>query len=318
MQIFSNTHYDFIKWRWHAIALSAAVILAGAVMVVQRGLPLGIDFSGGTIVVFKFQNAVGEEAVRKAIAGVPGEKAVQQFGRPDEHSILVRLPQPAGVEEGFSLEKDAKALNDAVKAANLGAFQEISREVVGPAIGKDLQRKGLWATLLSIVGITAYIALRFRASFAAGAVAATLHDVLVTGSLLAGCGYDLTLNVVAAVLTITGYSVNDTIVIFDRVRENVRAMPGVPLREVVNASVNQTLGRTIITSGVTFLAVLSLFVFGGEVLRGFAFTMMVGVITGTYSTVFVAASIAIILSRRPTQVQQTASQAQQARAKRRA
>src|SRR6187551_98717 len=108
MQIFSNTHYDFIKWRWHAIALSAAVILAGAVMVVQRGLPLGIDFSGGTI------------------AGVPGEKAVQQFGRPDEHSILVRLPQPAGVEEGFSLEKDAKALNDAVKAANLGAFQEIS------------------------------------------------------------------------------------------------------------------------------------------------------------------------------------------------
>jgi preprotein translocase subunit SecF len=298
MQIFSNTHYDFIKWRWHAIALSAAVILAGAVMVVQRGLPLGIDFSGGTIVVFKFQNAVGEEAVRKAIAGVPGEKAVQQFGRPDEHSILVRLPQSAGVEEGFSLEKDAKALNDAVKAANLGAFQEISREVVGPAIGKDLQRKGLWATLLSILGITGYIALRFRLTFALGAIAATFHDILVTLAFLVFFGYDLSLNVIAALLTITGYSVNDTIVIFDRVRENMHTMRRDDLEKVVNESVNQTLGRTLITAGTTFLSVLALYLFGGEVLEGFAFTMLVGIISGTYSTIFIAAAVAILMSKR--------------------
>jgi preprotein translocase subunit SecF len=298
MQIFSNNHYDFIKWRWHAIALSALVILAGAGMVVQRGLPLGIDFSGGTIVVFKFQNAIGEDAVRKAIASVPGEKAVQQYGKPEEHSVLVRLPQPPGVEEGFSLEKDAKALNDAVKAANLGPFQEISREVVGPAIGKDLQRKGLWATLLSVLGITAYIALRFRLTFAIGAIAATFHDILVTLAFLVFFGYDLSLNVIAALLTITGYSVNDTIVIFDRVRENQRLKRQEPLEQTVNRAVNQTLSRTVITAGATFLAVVALYLFGGEVLRPMAFTLLVGIVTGTYSTVFIAAAVAIIMSRR--------------------
>jgi preprotein translocase subunit SecF len=298
MQIFSNTHYDFIKWRWHAIILSAAVIVAGAVMAIQRGLPLGIDFSGGTIVVFKFDRAVGEDAVRKAIESVPGEKVVQQFGKPEEHSVLVRLPQPPGVEEGFNLEKDATALNAAVKAANLGTFQEINREVVGPAIGKDLQKKGLWATLFSILGITAYIALRFRLTFAIGAIAATFHDILVTLAFLVFFGYDLSLNVIAALLTITGYSVNDTIVIFDRVRENMHTMRRDDLEKVVNASVNQTLGRTLITAGTTFLSVLALYLFGGEVLEGFAFTMLVGIISGTYSTIFIAAAVAILMSKR--------------------
>ncbi len=298
MQIFSNTHYDFIKWRWHALVLSALIIIAGVVMIVQRGLPLGIDFSGGTIVVFQFDKPIGEDAVRKAIEGVPGEKVVQQYGKPDDRSILVRLPQPPGVEEGFSLEKDAKALNEAVKAANLGPFKEINREVVGPAIGQDLQRKGLWATLLSILGITAYIALRFRLTFALGAIAATFHDILVTLAFLVFFGYDLSLNVIAALLTITGYSVNDTIVIFDRVRENMHTMRRDDLEKVVNQSVNQTLGRTIITAGTTFLSVLALFLFGGEVLHGFAFTMLVGIISGTYSTIFIAAAVAILMSKR--------------------
>ncbi len=229
---------------------------------------------------------------------MPGEKAVQQYGKPEEHSVLVRLPQPPGVEEGFSLEKDAKALNDAVKAANLGPFQEISREVVGPAIGKDLQRKGLWATLFSILGITAYIALRFRLTFAIGAIAATFHDILVTLAFLVFFGYDLSLNVIAALLTITGYSVNDTIVIFDRVRENMHTMRRDDLEKVVNQSVNQTLGRTLITAGTTFLSVLALYLFGGEVLEGFAFTMLVGIISGTYSTIFIAAAVAILMSKR--------------------
>jgi preprotein translocase subunit SecF len=313
MQIFSNTHYDFIRWRWHALALSAVVILAGIGMIVQRGLPLGIDFSGGTIVVFKFEKPIGEDAVRKATASVPGEKVVQQYGKPEENSILVRLPQPPGVEEGFSLEKDAKALNDAVQAANLGPFKVISREVVGPAIGKDLQRKGLWATLLSILGITAYIALRFRLTFAIGAIAATFHDILVTLSFLVFFGYDLSLNVIAALLTITGYSVNDTIVIFDRVRENMHTMRRDDLEKVVNHSVNQTLGRTLITAGTTFLSVLALYLFGGEVLEGFAFTMLVGIVSGTYSTIFIAAAVAILMSKRaagpPTGAAAVATQA---------
>ena len=178
------------------------------------------------------------------------------------------------------------------------AFDVTGIEAVGPAIGADLRRKGAYATLASIVGITAYIAVRFRPSFAAGAIAATFHDILVTVSLLTLSGYDLSLNVVAAILTITGYSVNDTIVTFDRVRENLRTAPRAPLEVVVNAAVNQTLGRTIITAGTTFLAVLALFLFGGDVLHGFAFAMLVGIVSGTYSTVFIAAAISIMLSKR--------------------
>jgi preprotein translocase subunit SecF len=313
MQIFSNTHYDFIKWRWHAMGLSLAIIIAGAVMIAQRGLPLGIDFSGGTIVVYKFQTAVSEEAVRKAIDKVPGEKVVQQYGKPEDKSISIRLPQAQGTEEGFSLEQGAKALGEAVKAANLGPFEEISREVVGPAIGKDLQAKGLWATLFSILGITAYIALRFRLTFAIGAIAATFHDILVTLAFLVFFGYDLSLNVIAALLTITGYSVNDTIVIFDRVRENQHLKRREDLEKVVNDSVNQTLGRTIITAGATLLSVLALYLFGGEVLEGFAFTMLVGIISGTYSTIFIAAAVAILMSKgtggKPTAVAATSAAA---------
>ena len=151
---------------------------------------------------------------------------------------------------------------------------------------------------LYLAGILVYVGFRFRFTFAVGAIVAAFHDILITLVMLTWFGYDLTLNIIAGILTITGYSVNDTIVVFDRVRENQRQMRREPLDVIVNRSVNQTLGRTVITSGVTFLAVFALYVFGGEVLRGFAFTMLVGVVTGTYSTVFIAAAIAIILSRR--------------------
>ena len=153
---------------------------------------------------------------------------------------------------------------------------------------------------------TIYIGFRFRFSFAVGAIAATFHDILVTLAFLAFFGYDLSLNIVAAILTITGYSVNDTIVIFDRIRENRRSKRRDSLETVVNQSVNQTLSRTIITSGTTLLTVLSLFLFGGEVLKGFAFTMIIGIVTGTYSSMYIAASIAIILSGNPSKVRTTA------------
>ena len=296
MQIFTNAHYDFLKWRWHALALSLAVILAGfAYMATRGGLPLGIDFSGGTIVVVKFDRPVAEDAVRRAVESIPGEKVVQQYGRPGDNEILVRLPQTVQ-EQGFSLEQGANQIVDAITRASLGKFEILSTEVVGPVIGAALQRKGIYATLASILGITLYIAVRFRPSFAVGAIVATFHDILVTLAFLAFFGYDLSLNVVAAILTITGYSVNDTIVVFDRVRENLKSMRREPLATIVNTSVNQTLGRTIITAGTTFLAVLALYMFGGEVLKGFAFTMLVGIVSGTYSTVFIASAIAILLS----------------------
>ena len=286
MAIFDNANYDFIKWRWHAIALSTLIVLAGVGYTATSGIPLGIDFSGGTIVVVKFEQATSVDQVRAALAaGMPGENVIQSYGDEANHEILIRVSQVT-VEEGAALEQNARAIVDSITKANLGTFEVRSQEIVGPVIGADLQRKGIYATLASIFGITIYIGLRFRFAFALGAIAATLHDFF---------GYDLSLNVVAAILAITGYSVNDTIVIFDRVRENLKTKRRDSLDAVVNASVNQTLSRTIITAGTTFLAVLSLFLFGGEVLEGFAFTMLVGIISGTYSTIFIAAAIATIL-----------------------
>jgi preprotein translocase subunit SecF len=297
MALFENANYDFIKWRWHAIGLSAIVIIAGFAYGIQRGIPLGIDFSGGTILVVKFEQPITDDQVRGAIASVTAENVIQTYGDPAQNQKLIRIPQLV-VEEGGALDQNARAVVDALTKANIGKFEVISQELVGPVIGADLQRKGIYATLASIVGITIYIGLRFRFAFAIGAIAATLHDVLVTIAFLFFFGYDLSLNVVAAILTITGYSVNDTIVIFDRVRENLRTKRRDSLEKVVNQSVNQTLSRTIITAGTTFLAVLALYLFGGEVLEAFAFTMLVGIISGTYSTIFIAASIAIILGNK--------------------
>ena len=245
----------------------------------------------------RFDEAVTEEAVRDAIDTVPGEKVVQQYGDADARELLIRLPQVER-EEGASLEEGAKAVIGAIEQADFGAFELLSQEIVGPIIGRDLQRKGIYAFLSAMAGILVYIGLRFRFSFAVGAIIAVAHDILVTVSFLLFFGYELSLNVVAAVLTITGYSVNDTIVIFDRVRENLRLMRRDSFHQVVNTSINHTLGRTIITSGTTSMAVLALFLFGGEVLRGFAFTMLVGIIAGTYSTIFIAAMIAIFLDQR--------------------
>jgi preprotein translocase subunit SecF len=294
MALFQNANYDFIKWRWHALALSTLIIVAGIGYGITRGVPLGIDFTGGTIVVVKFEQPVSDDQVRQAITPVFAENVIQAFGDADQNQKLIRIPQLIE-EEGGNLDRNARAVVDALTKANLGKLEVISQDLVGPVIGADLQRKGIYATLASIVGITLYIAVRFRPAFAIGAIAATLHDVLVTVAFLFFFGYDLTLNVVAAILTITGYSVNDTIVIFDRVRENQRNKRREPLEKVVNTSVNQTLSRTIITAGTTFLSVLSLYLFGGEVLEGFAFTMLVGIVSGTYSTIFIAASIAILL-----------------------
>jgi len=298
MRLFENANYDFIKWRWHALVLSGLVILAGfGFMATRGGMPMGIDFTGGTIVVAKFDQPVADDAVRNALNSVPGEKVIQSYGDPADNAKLIRLPQIAQ-EEGAALEQGARAVVQALTAAGLPKFEILSQEIVGPVIGRELQLKGIYATLASIVGITIYIAFRFRPAFAIGAIVATLHDVFVTLAFLAFFGYDLSLNIVAALLTITGYSVNDTIVIFDRVRENMRSARREPLEKVVNTAVNQTLGRTIITAGTTFLSVLALFLFGGEVLHGFAFTMLVGIVSGTYSTVFIAAAIAIILGNR--------------------
>ncbi len=303
MPFLKEPNFNFIKWRWHAMALSLAVIVSGIVMLVARGgLPLGIDFSGGTIVVLKFERAMGEDLVRDALATVEGDKVVQQYGDSDANEVMIRMPQ-IGSEEGSSLEAGALAVVAALESSNLGKFEVMGQELVGPVIGQELRQRGIRAFVFAMVGILIYISLRFRFSFAVGAVVAVVHDILVTVALLMFFGYELSLNVVAAMLTITGYSVNDSIVVFDRVRENLRKMRRDKFDHLVNTSVNQTLGRTIITSGTTGFSVLALYIFGGEVLRGFAFTMLVGVISGTYSTVFIAATIAILITEGRTSKQ---------------
>jgi preprotein translocase subunit SecF len=316
MRILTNPNFNFIRWRWHALALSTLIIVAGVATIVARGgLPLGIEFSGGTALYVQFEQPTTEDAVRTALAPLDRENVVQQFGPTTDRTLLIRLPLVQGIDEA-NLGQAAERVEAALRASNVGKFEIIRREVVGPVIGEDLTSKGIWATVFALGGILAYIAVRFRFSFAVGAVAATFHDIAVTLVMLTWAGYDLSLNVIAAILTIAGYSVNDTIVVFDRVRENQRMLRREPLEQVVNRSVNQTLSRTIITAGTTFLAVLALFLFGGEVLRGMAFTLLVGVITGTYSTVFIASAVAIVLSQQPQSVTQAQAQAATARRKR--
>lgn len=300
MQILGKSNFNFIKWRWHAIAFSAAIITIGIGQIIaQRGPKLGVDFSGGTAMVLKFQQPVTEDAVRTALASMPGEKTVQRYGAASDNAILIRLPQTVVSEEGTILDDAADQVDGLLRQATVGVFTRESTEIVGPVVGDDLQRKGIYATLTAIAGIMIYIGFRFRFTFAAGAIVATMHDVLIALVMLNWFNYELSLNIVAALLTMTGYSVNDTIVVFDRVRENARTMRKDTLDTQVNTSVNQTLSRTVITAGTTFLAVFGLYMYGGEVLEGFAFTMLVGIVAGTYSTIFIAAAIAILLTGKP-------------------
>ena len=300
--MFTNANYDFVKWRWHAIALSLLIIIAGLAFIATRGLQKGVDFEGGTIVILKFNEQPDLQKIRASLAAsMPGggDAVVQHYGSEENRDVMIRVRR-TGQETGGDLSREVDTILAALKNGNAGTFQTppIGTEIVGPVVGEQLRRQGILATVLALAGILAYIALRFQFSFALGAVAATLHDLLVCLAFLAFFRYDLTLNVIAGLLTITGYSVNDTIVIFDRVRENTRAMRRETLPAIVNAAVNQTLSRTVITAGTTLLSVIALYLFGGEVLEGFAFTMLVGIISGTYSTVFIAAAIAIIFQGR--------------------
>jgi preprotein translocase subunit SecF len=300
MHIFTNPNYNFLRWRWHAVVLSWIVIIAGLGLIYTRGLAKGIEFAGGTSVIMQFDQTPSVDTVRNALnqnyAGGGQDAIVQTYGDPSLRQVMVRVPQ-VGAEQGAALASTAQAMEAAIRKANLNP-KVVGTEIVGPAVGQELTQKGISAFVLSLIGILAYIAFRFEFAFAVGAVVATLHDVLVTFALLAFFRYDITLNVIAAILTVTGYSTNDTIVIFDRVRENMRKMRRESLSEIINISINQTLGRTVITAGTALLSALALFLFGGEVLHGFAFTMIVGIVTGTYSSVFVAAAIVTFWRRK--------------------
>ena len=317
LEILKNPQFDFLSKARYFIGASVVVILAGLAFMLSQHIYLGsnakgygVEFSGGTQLIVKFTSQPQVDRVRTAVNAVDSNAVIQIFGKPTDNSVLIRLagtdaatapapaasPAPAGETGDTSqLNRGAMAVRQALDARySENRVAEVSAEVVGPVVGAELRRKAIMLTLFGLVFQLIYIGIRFKgAIWGAAATIAVFHDVLVTLAFLAFFHYEITLNVIAALLTLVGYSVNDTIVIFDRARENLRLKRKEPLRQILNESLNQTLTRTLISNGVTFLSVLGLFLFGGEVLRGFGFTMVVGIIVGTYSTIYIASPIVI-------------------------
>ena len=292
MEILRNPNYDFLAKTRLWITISLLMVVVGWAWVWRHGgFKYGVEFSGGTQVIARFQARPSPDRVRSAVDQVSHEAVIQTYDDPSKNQILIRIP--GGIEGELSQQAQA------VLKALAGAYAEnpvveSSTEIVGPIVGAELRQKAIWLTVLGLLFQLIYIAVRFKGVvWGSAATLAVFHDVLVTLGLLAMFGFDITLNVIAALLTLVGYSVNDTIVIFDRVRENLRQRRKEPLAKVINDSINQTLSRTLISSGTTFLTVLGLFLFGGEVLRSFAFTMVVGIVVGTYSTIYIASPLVV-------------------------
>jgi len=290
IQIFVNANYDFVgKRRWFYIASAALIAISLLSILIRGGLNYGIDFTGGSLIQVRYDKPVGVGDVRRGLDEIKlGSAIIQQFG--DVREYLIRLPQGQGVETPEQITPKIQAA--LAKAA--GAKVEMRRvEFVGPQVGRDLQLQALYAVLAGMAGILIYVAIRFDFRGGVISIVAIAHDVIVTLGALSIFNFEMSLSVLAALLTIVGYSINDTIVIFDRIRESRgRGLrKGQSLANLVNTSLNQTLSRTILTSFTTFMASVVLFLFGGEVLRDFAFALVVGVVLGTYSTVAAASLI---------------------------
>lgn len=371
MQIFTNTNYNFIKWRFHAVAFSLVWILIGAALFVKNGVNWGIDFAGGANIILKFKGPVPMEKLRRDLA----DASIQQYGKPEDNTVLIRLPQlhREGDYAGQTVAKlyadlnpeaatgkldlnfhgrdrlaalllerdpDAKGSNDAAKkyyegvaqniinrrselglfksmsevsstpgiSANvsrvvnerafLGQFNVLDQETVGPQVGKELQQKAIAAVVLATLAMGVYLWLRFDLMFGVAAIVCIVHDVLVSLAFLAMIRGEFSLNIVAALLLIVGYSINDTVVTYDRVRENRRKIKTrMTLEEQLNLAMNQTLSRTILTSGTVVIVLISLILFGGKVIHEFAWILLIGVIAGTYSTVTIVPAVAVAWNR---------------------
>src|SRR6266851_4263694 len=367
MQIFVNTNYDFVKWRFAAVAFSLIWILVGAGLFLKNGINWGIDFAGGASIVLKFRDAVPMDRLRADLK----DATIQQYGKASDRALLIRLPQQ-GKESDLAGQVVAKLNHDLnpeaaagkldlnfqgrdrltdlllmsdpdhrgtgpdahayyAKVAEeiinkrselglftkmqqvtsvpgvttgiarviqektfLGAFNVLNQETIGPQVGRELQQKAIWAVILSTLAMGAYLWLRFDLMFGVAAVVCIVHDVLVSLAFLAIINGEFSLNIVAALLLIVGYSINDTVVTYDRVRENRRKLKTrATLAEQLNLAMNQTLSRTILTSGSVVIVLIALILFGGRVIHEFAMILLVGVIAGTYSTVTIVPAVAI-------------------------
>ena len=299
MDILGDTRINWIKYRWWFAGVSLAVLIAGVSDVISKdGLRYGIDFSEGTMVVAKFAEAPEIETVREAVTSLGyGSAVIQSYDRPEMNQVMIRVEKadeeatPEGPEAG--IDETANRILEALRGGVAGELVSSSTEIVGPVVGEELRRRARNATLLALFAMLIYIGFRFEPVYGVGATVAVIHDVLVTLALVSLFNYEISLNVIAAFMTLVGYSVNDTIVIFDRVRENRHIHRRLKLTDIVNLAINQTLRRTILTSGLTLLAVGALFVWGGEVLRAFSFVLVAGVVVGTYSSIAIASPIVL-------------------------
>ena len=293
MYLFKKTNIDFIGLRRIAFIISGILITSGIISLILKGGPrLGLDFTGGIEIHLKFTQPPSITRIREGLKSIGlGGAIIQQYGPRDENLVLIRCGTKESAKERLA-QKIQEALREEFKEEE-NAFSLQSIDVIGPKVSKELQKNALLAVILSLVGMLVYIAWRFELRFAVGAVVALIHDVLITLGALSLGNFELTLPVIAALLTIIGYSLNDTIVIYDRIRENLRSYRKrrFSFRKIINLGINQSLSRTVITSLTTFVVVLALFLKGGPVIHGFSFALLVGVIVGTYSSSFVAAPI---------------------------
>jgi len=287
MEILKNPNFDFLG-RARYLAIVSVLLVAGGICAVAGGqVRYGVEFSGGTQLILQFQSTPEIEKIRGAIESISPGSVIQTFGEAEDNKVLIRLALEA---DEADLDAPARAaLATLAETYSENPVIESSSEIVGPIVGAELRRKAILLVTLGLLFQLIYLAVRFKGGiWGAAAAVAALHDVIVALGILTFSGYEVTLNIIAALLTLVGYSVNDTIVIFDRARENLGQRRKLSMSELLNNSINQTLSRTVITSGTTSLALMGLYLFGGQVLRGFSFVLVVGTIVGTYSTMFVA------------------------------
>ncbi|MBW2452262.1 MAG: protein translocase subunit SecF [Deltaproteobacteria bacterium] len=292
MQIIkSDINLDFIGKRKLAMLFSAALILVGLVSLVMHGGPnYGIDFAGGTLVQVKFSQTTDAGKIKEALDSLElGALVVQRFGD-EPNEFLIRMQE----SEGEGMKALSRQVSDQLSTVYGDGTVDLRRvEMVGPQVGKDLRQKGLLAIFYAMLGILAYITWRFEFRYAVGAIIALVHDVVITLGAFSVSGREIDLPIIAAFLAIIGYSLNDTIIVYDRIRENYGKHQKSGFSKVINRSINETLSRTILTSGTTLLVVLALFIFGGGVIHNFAFALLIGILVGTYSSIFVASPILI-------------------------
>ncbi len=297
MELFRGVNVDWLGKKWYFLAFSLIFSVAGIASMgwhwshIGSPVPLGVDFKGGTQVQVQFKQTPDVNQIREATvsAGIR-DASVVTYDDPKNNEVLISLPEQTNES---ALDLGRQQIQDALKAKFGDSFTVRNVQVVGPTVGKQLEGQALRATLYSLLGMLIYLWFRFQLIYGVAAVVACFHDTLITVGFFALTNQEISLTVIAAILTLVGYSMNDTIVVFDRIRENLRLNRRETLKDVVNRSINQTLSRTVLTSGLTFLTVLSLYIFGGRVLHGFSFALVVGILIGTYSSIAVAAPMLV-------------------------